>query len=149
MYIGAISFQVSGALLLLFFAISTKRKNVVRRFIAKGYIERCGNKINYNKLNFLDEYKNAYLNRLAFIYIALGYILGIWGEIGCFEKIKIFIFVVVFTIIIMAASYFFTYIFVHKSKKVNTAITNDELAKLNIDPTNDIVSIEEIDNIFE
>ena len=76
-YIFAISFQVSGTLQLLISFVSTKRDDIIRRFIGKGLLFRDNNtkKIEYDKSAYKYEYKTAYLNKCSFIYIFIGYLI--------------------------------------------------------------------------
>lgn len=80
MYIGAIALQVAGALLLLLFAVSTKRENIVRGFASNKLITENGDteEIKYNEDAFKEYYRNAYLSKWAFGYIMAGYF---WGGI--------------------------------------------------------------------
>lgn len=70
-YVMAIPLQLSGALLLLLYAFSTKRSNLVKGFAKSRIIYRDNNtsKISYNEQAFVEMCKNIYLNKFAFIYI--------------------------------------------------------------------------------
>lgn len=150
LYILAISFQLAGALLILFFSTSTKRDDIIRRFIVKGFIIKQGDTIDYDKSALLEEYKSAYLSRLAFLYISVGYILGIWGEISNYSnKFIVFLLIIISTAVIMAISYFGISKFVKKRKKVNVDITISELEKQNIHPTLEYATNSDMDQLFE
>ena len=83
MYIGAIALQVAGALLLLVFAVSTKRETIVRGFASNKLVLENGNteEISYNKEAFKQYYRNAYLSKCAFFYIVAGYFFGVFANI--------------------------------------------------------------------
>ena len=83
-YIISISLQVAGALLLIAYSISTKRDDVIKKFSGKGFIHRDNNtnEISYNEKAFFQEYKMAYIDKLSFIYILFGYLLGLLWLIG-------------------------------------------------------------------
>lgn len=145
-YIFAISFQVAGALQLLVFFVSTKRDNVIKRFAGKTFISRDGNikKISYDKASFLAEFKTAWLSKIAFGLIAIGYLIGIWGVIEDDKKISAFFLIIAITVIVLFLSHFIVHIYITKSKKINAEITNDELERLHIEPNIENISIEEI-----
>ena len=90
-YIIAISLQISGAVQLSLSFVSTKRDNVIRNFIGKGIISRDNNTktVYYDKKAYKQVFKSAYLNKFSFIYIFLGYLLGIWGTIEKNQNTKL------------------------------------------------------------
>ena len=59
-YVISISLQVAGVLLLVCYATSAKRENVIRRFFGKGIITNDSktNEIVYDEEAFFQEYKN-------------------------------------------------------------------------------------------
>lgn len=87
-YIGAISLQVTGALLLLLFSVSTKRVDVIRKFGDGGIItyDEETKELNYKEEAFKEAYRTSYLNKISFFYIGVGYLLGVFGEIGNSNK---------------------------------------------------------------
>ena len=80
-YIGAISLQVTGALLLLLFSVSTKRVDVIRKFGDGGIItyDEETKELNYKEEAFKEAYRTSYLNKISFFYIGVGYLLGVFG----------------------------------------------------------------------
>lgn len=145
-YIFAISFQVAGALQLLVFFVSTNRDDVIKRFAGKGFISRDGNtkKVSYDKASFLAEFKTAWLSKIAFGLIAIGYLLGIWGSVEDDKKFLAFFLIVAITAIVLFLSHFLVHIYITKSKKINAEITNDELERLKIEPAIESISDSEI-----
>ena len=150
-YIIAISFQVAGALQLLVSFVSTKRDNVIKRFAEKGFISQDGNtqKINYDKTSFLEEFKTAWLSKIAFGLIAIGYLIGIWGNIENEKKLSAFILIIAITTLILFLSHSVVGIYVKKSKKINAEITSDELDQLKIEPASRSISDKEIKFIYD
>ena len=67
-YIGAISLQVTGALLLLLFSVSTKRVDVIRKFGDGGIItyDEETKELNYKEEAFKEAYRTSYLNKISF-----------------------------------------------------------------------------------
>lgn len=148
-YILAISLQVSGALLLVIFSASTKRDEIIKRFVGKKLMYREGDdgKLNYDEQAYKEEFKVALLNKLSFVYIALGYLLGVWGENGKTSKVLTTILVILSTIIIMFLSIIFIDLHLIKSKNIAREITNEDLKRLNIEPTVQFASENEIDDL--
>lgn len=149
-YVIAISFQLSGALLLAFYSISAKRKNVIKRFAGKCLITRDNNtnEITYDREALKITFRDAWLNKIAFTLIALGYLFGVFGEIGEKSKILISISIVMGTVLMMAISHFIVACIIKYSSKVNQELTNDELYKLGIDPDIENISDKEIYDIY-
>lgn len=88
LYIGAISFQVAGALLLIISFWGKTRKRIISSYYGGHSIAQlCEN--NYSVIHKKDVRicaRQIYDNRASFIYIALGYGLGIWGNSYLSEK---------------------------------------------------------------
>lgn len=148
-YSFAISFQISGALLLLFYVISTKRDNIIRRFSGKGIITQENEKIiNYNSEAYKQEFRNAYLSKLSFFYIATGYLLGVWGKVEDECRIHVFFCIIFLTITIILLSYFVISLITKKSKKVNKPIELEDLKRLGIESDIGAITSDAIDNLF-
>lgn len=149
-YILSLSFQVAGALLLLFFAKSTKRENVVRNFVGNGIIKIDNNtmELDYDTNAFKENYRVAYLNKFAFLYIAIGYILGVFGCIEWKSKIVVAILIIFGTIIIMVITYACVNCLIKYLKDSNKKITNEELMKFGIKPNIGTISFDKIDAFF-
>jgi len=150
-YIFAISFQVAGALQLLVSFVSTKRDNVIKRFAGKGFISRDGNtkKVLYDKSSFLAEFKTAWLSKIAFGFIAIGYLIGIWGNIEDDKKISAFFLIAAITAMVLFLSHFIVHIYITRSKRINADITNDELERLKIQPALETISDSEIADLLD
>lgn len=150
-YVGAISLQLSGALLLLLYAFSTKRSNLVKSFAKSRMIHRDNNtgEITYNEQAFIDMCKNIYLNKLAFIYIFVGYIVGIFGETGTANKVLVTVYILAFFALELSLAHFTVNAICKYSKKVNKKFKNDELENLGIEPDTESISIENIKNLCD
>ena len=149
-YILSISMQISGALIITLFTLSTKREKIINKFINKDLINQDGNtkELEYDEKEFVNTFKNAYLNKFSFCYIALGYILGIFGEVKKIDKYVIALFIIITTIIIIVITYVIVSIIAKQSKKINKKITPEELKKMNLEPNLSTISKEEIDKLF-
>lgn len=151
MYIGAIALQVAGALLLLVFAVSTKREKVVRGFASSNLLTENGNteEIEYNIDAFKEYYRNAYLSKWAFAYIVVGYFFGVFANIECEKVIVVAFMVIVSAGILIAIACGITALIIKKSSKVNRVITKSELVELGIEADIKSASDEEICSLFE
>lgn len=149
-YIIAISFQLSGALLLVLYSISTKRRNVIKRFAGKCLIYRDNNtnEITYDKDALKITFRDAWLNKIAFTLIALGYCFGVFGEIDEKNKNLIAIVIVLLTVIIMVLSYFIVACIIKYSPNINKELSNEELSELGVEPDIENLSNKEIDDII-
>lgn len=149
-YIFAISFQVSGALQLLISFVSTKRDDIIRRFIGKGLLFRDNNtkKIEYDKSAYKYEYKTAYLNKCSFIYIFIGYLIGVWGIVDNTQRLWAFIFIIILTTLILFITNFVISLYLNKSKNINREITNNDLERLHLEPDIENISNKEILNML-
>ncbi len=149
-YILSIAFQVAGALLLMINSLSTKREKVIKRFASSKIIFRHNNtgEISYNEEALRDEYRNAYLNKLAFSYIAVGYIIGVFGEIGDGSRVCIALLIIGIASVIIGASYLSIWFVLKYNKEINREITNEELNSLGIEPDLEDIPNHLIDALF-
>lgn len=133
-YIASISLQVSGALMLLFFSISTKRESIIRSFARSHLIVKDNNtgNISYKHEVFVNEYRLAYYSKISFGFIALGYFLGIFGNIGTANKCSVAFYVFVSIVILRIIALCFVECLI-KCKKVQQRITDSELKALGIE----------------
>lgn len=137
-----VAFQVSGALLLLIFNISSRRKNIIKQFAGKGLIGKDNNtnEISYNKEALKKEFEGVYINKIAFGLIALGYILD--------ENNKGLVVLLIITIIvIMIISYLIVKLIVRYFPNVNKELTDGELITYDIEPDYQNISNQMIDDI--
>lgn len=103
-YVCAIALQVCGALILLISSlIGTERK--MFRAISKNGSGAPMSGVWIDDINISDELRNIYLNRVAFVCLILGYLLGVLGEVGNFPKYKIIILIVIATATLVGVLY--------------------------------------------
>lgn len=153
-YMIAVSLQVAGALLLLCYNVSAKRKDIIKSFAdTKGFIQIQNTEIEYDKSRLKEIFKIAYINKLSFLYIVLGYIAGVFGKIGDNTYIlSIILGMVVFTL-------FFIYIGIYIPKRILLLkekrnenffnITKEDIEELNISDTFNFTTVEDEDNIMD
>ena len=150
-YIGAISLQVTGALLLLLFSVSTKRVDVIRKFGDGGIItydeETKG--LNYKEEAFKEAYRTSYLNKISFFYIGVGYLLGVFGEIGNSNKWITAGVIFTFSIILLFLTWLVTDMIISKLNVINQKISLEEMKEAGITPDMTSASTEDIDKMFE
>lgn len=150
LYIISISLQISGALLLMLFSLSTNRKKVIKNFINKDIITKDSDeRIDYNKEELKETFKTAYLNKFSFGFIALGYLIGVIGEIDYSYKLVIILGIIIFTLIFMILAYLIVHFIMKYSKEVNKELTEEEMIAYNIDPTITMVTQNDIDELFK
>ena len=89
----------------------------------------------------------AYLSKFAFLYIAVGYFIGIFATIAAGSKAITAIGVLLFTIVFIALAYLVVRLILKYSKEINCKITNAELEELGIEPDLENISEGEIDKI--
>ena len=150
LYILSISFQVSGALLLMKYSLSSNREKVIKRFINKNMITKDydGNII-YDKKELKETFKIAYLNKLSFLYITLGYLMNVFGKTDDSQLLFVIIGIVFFTLLFMILAYFSVYLIIKFSKNVNDVLTEKEMVKYKIDPNISTITKKEMNDIFK
>lgn len=133
----------------MIFALSTKREKVIQRFAGNGIIARDNNtnEIFYNEKAFKDSFKDAYLNKCSFAFIALGYFTGVFGEIN-YNKVLVGVLIVLLTALIMGVTYLIVNQLVSHSKVINKKITNEELNLVGVEPDIEDIPNDEIDKII-
>ena len=114
-----------------------------RRFVSEN---KNTNSIEYDEKTYKEEFKVAYLNKISFGYIAVGYIINVWGDCSSFCKIFIVMVIVICSVLVMFLTYKGVLLWTHFSKKVNMKISNEDLERLGICPDFTTVSFDEIEN---
>lgn len=149
-YVLSVSLQVAGALMLMINSLSTKRAKVIQRFAGHTLIWRDNNtnEISYDEEVFKDTYKEAYLSKFAFLYIAMGYFMGIFAIIDVESKVMIAVGVVILTIAFIVLAYLVVRLILKYNKKITCKITNEELEELGIEPDIENISNDEIEKMW-
>lgn len=134
--------------MLLWYSASTKRDDVIKRFMKRRFVSenKNTNSIEYDEKTYKEEFKVAYLNKISFGYIAVGYIINVWGDCSSFCKIIIVMVIVICSVLVMFLTYKGVLLWTHFSKKVNMKISNEDLERLGICPDFTTVSFDEIEN---
>lgn len=149
-YILSIAFQMAGALILIIYATSTKRGDVIRRFAQNSVIFEDGNthELTYNHEYFMSMYETAYYSKVAFIYIVAGYGLGVMGE-SCKSITIIELFAVfIFAFLLIAGANWIVHRLLKKDN-VLKEITKNELDALGIEAHVSSIGNDYIKNLFE
>ncbi len=123
-YILAIAFQVSAGLLLIG-NTATKREGIIKAYCAQNRgigFDQEGNLIDYSGLR--DVIKKTWINKIAFFYLFVGYLVGVLGEVSINreEALVIIAFLMIPLCIVPYK------IAEYKIKKFG-AITNDDIPK--------------------
>lgn len=80
-YVMAISLQVSGAILLLLWSFGNTKKKMYEEILNKESPAILDGR-SIKDIDISDGLRNVYLNRVAFACLAIGYITGIFWDIG-------------------------------------------------------------------
>lgn len=146
-YICSVSLQITGALILIIKCLSTKKKNVVKRFFVNSFSSYSpdSNTLDYTHELFEDEYEKAYYNKISFVSLLIGYILQPFSNVGDLSKVSITLLILTLTLILLSI-----FIFVCKllCKKGHSKVTIQELQEIGIDVNMSEVSEKQIDDII-
>lgn len=146
-YIFSISLQLSGSLLLMIFSLSTKRKQIIKRFINNNILTERGKILDYDTEEFKNTYKIAYLNKFSFGYIVIGCIASIFASNNNCPPWRIMIYTIIFTLLFIVIAILFTKHLVIFLPKANKPIRSEELKRNNIKPTASTITNDDIDKI--
>lgn len=134
--------------MLIIFSLSTKRKDIIRVFAKSHMIVRDGNtkELSYNHEAFVDTFRSAYYSKISVGFIAAGYIIGVFGDIGDSNRwIVAWIIVALTAVLIMIAK-----IVIEKTVSNDIKpITNDELQDAGVEVDMESMSNQVIDEILE
>ena len=107
-YTVSLSLQLSGAVLLLLKYTFTNIGKGIRETSEKENRVEGGTLFLGRTQPTEEEYReNAWLNRIAFAFIALGYLTSIWGNIGEIPRYIIFVWVLIQSVLLTAMSYYY------------------------------------------
>lgn len=116
-YVVSLSFQLSAGILLLIGNTSTKKESVVQKYYEAHrpiFAEESGVLNNYEEL--ISVAKVAWINKFAFIYLIVGYLINIFGE-SPIEKGMAFVIIAILCTIFTVIAYTVAKI---KSKKYSS-----------------------------
>lgn len=144
-YIISIALQVAGALMLIIFSLSTKRKDIIKSFVNSHIIVRDGNtkELSYNHEVFIDSVISAYYSKVSVGYIAAGYIVGIFGDRGDVNRWIVAGITVLITVVLILCTRFT----IEKLVKIYriAPISNEEIESIGAEPDMESMSDEMID----
>ena len=102
-YILSIAFQVAGAVLLIIKYWGKTESRIIAEYFPEirfGLVNKSG-KITMKKKRVQACARNVYHNRMSFLYIAIGYILSIFGNVSGVCKVCVLAFAVVCTLLLI------------------------------------------------
>ena len=149
-YCLSIAFQLAGALVLLIYGVSTKRTTILSSFSDNVFIGLDGNTKEVNDLSIpiKSKFKQAFLNKSAFICLAIGYLLGVFGSIDETERFLSLLIIIAFTILIIIGIHIIVRISLKQAKVINS-VTISELEQVGIKPNVESSSNEDIQKLFK
>lgn len=102
LYIAAISFQLAGALLLICHYMRNTEKQIKESYFSQDAIIEVDNgKVTLRKEKIRIKAAEIYVNRISFIYIAIGYIIGIFGDIQKMKQVFVVVAVGIMTVVLI------------------------------------------------
>lgn len=106
LYIAAISFQLAGALLLICHYMRNTENQIKESYFSQDAIIEVDNgKVTLRKEKIRIKAAEIYVNRISFIYIAIGYIIGIFGDIQKMKQVFVVVAVGIMTVGILTPYY--------------------------------------------
>ena len=148
----SVSLQLAGALILLLFGVSTNRDDIIRSlFSSTAYIERDGNtdEITDISIQYKEKYRNAFLNKIAFFLLSLGYGLSLFGSVKKDEQCCAFLWACIPTIVIVSFTKLLVEKFFLKQPDVLNTVKNSDLKRLGIEPHSETLSNKEVKKTWE
>lgn len=135
-YALAISFQVSGVLLLFLVSTSVKRLDVIKQFVGKGSIAYNENimELQYDEAAFKDEYETCYLKKIAYFNMGFGCLFSVLGTPENVSKIFIIAEVILLSFAILSLTFYITDRVIKSLDNVNQKITFEEVKKAGVKP---------------
>ena len=87
-YIISISFQVAGALILLVNSLKKGKKQIYASYFANApkHVFGKDGMVTLEKEKLQEHARKLYIDRVAFVYLILGYLLAVFGDIGSNKK---------------------------------------------------------------
>ena len=102
LYIISVSFQLSGAVLLLIkHTFVSINKRVIENKLREPHVENETLIIEDTQPSPSETAENIWLNRISFALIALGYLIGVWGVIDNSQRLEAFIWIILLSTVIV------------------------------------------------
>lgn len=145
-YILAISFQLAGALLLICHYMRNTEKQIKGSYFSQDAIVKTENgKVKLRKEKVRTKAEEIYINRIAFAYIAIGYFIGIFGDIEDRNRGLIVFLIAIMTILLMTIGLKCQRRIANKKFQNDLEIDENELPV----GTDKILSVEEFKDMFK
>ena len=141
----SLSLELAGAIILLInFLGNTKKIVILTYFPGSNVAERKNDEIILKKNKLQERARNVYMNRTAFIYIIIGYISGIWSNMGKTNKFAIALMIGIVCFVLTMAGNAISKKIAEKKFEKDIAISFDSVKEIVDIP----ISKEEIDGLF-
>ena len=130
--------------------MSTKKDDIIKSlFDCSCYVVRDGNtnKINDISVQFKEKYRKAYLNKAAFLYLSIGYLISLFGMVEVKKQSCAVLLVFFLTLLIIGITIALIELYLLKQLKVTNGITNADLKRLNLTPHMESLPDKEIEEI--
>lgn len=149
LFVFSVSMQAAGALVLMISFwnnINHEKLKVIYSSVLIAY-RNSDNNVIIPSMELYKATRHIWMNRIAFVYLAMGYILGVFGSNGG-HWLYVIVLLLAFMILLILLSILVSSIIAKKNAKEDKFISYEELCSiLGRDvPTN--VTIDEIDEIF-
>lgn len=151
-YILSISLQVTGAICLIINYWGNVKKKVILTYYAGGEMPKAqdNNMVRLKKERLQSCAKDIYMNRCAFIYIVVGYGMGLFGELTeniC--KLHVLITIILFCIVFVCICFGISTFVAKRAYKKDIEVDRKIIEKITDVMWSDIEGIEAIDKLFE
>ena len=147
LYILSLAFQVAGAVLLIIkYCGKTKQRIISEYFPGSNVIERDDNDmVHLEKKKVQECVKRIYDNRISFAYIAIGYVLSVFGESSNSSKVEISFYMIFFTITLILVERIISSTFARLLYRTDIEMKYSEIE----DIADTFVTEKEIDEMFD
>ena len=147
-YVFSRAFQISGAVIVLFYGLSSKRKSILQSFFTNSFSIKSSdtNEIEYDHNALVETYRTTYLNKFAFTYIIIGYSLDIFGKLNSTDNLLTFLIIILVTSIFIFITVKIVNIIIIKSNEINKVVNYEELIENHLNVNLEEISDEEIEN---
>lgn len=146
-YILSISLEVAGAGLVA--SIKADRDQIIRLFVGGYHVFKNNNtnKLEYNTSTYEKNFCDAHLNRIAFIYIAASYILGIFGQ-NQISTICAAVLCILGSVAMILTTKHIVELY-YRNNKGKLEFKNEDLQRLHLEPTSQNISDEDWNNFWK
>ncbi|MBR5091716.1 MAG: hypothetical protein IK093_20020 [Ruminiclostridium sp.] len=93
----------------------------------------------------METYRIAYFSKVSVAFIAVGYLIGVFGDIGTGNRLLAAVSIIALTAVLIAI----TVLLVNKLVRNVSKITNEELKAAGAEPDMESISKDEVDALFD